>query len=161
MYINNGLTDRLTDRDLRMPEESLYGLVSNLASLKYYFIEASTIVKTRESIILPLVSFLRMQIYLQGLSYFPYNSLPMFHHWPRTCQSMFIHALTTVAMAALMTFEDKRERFYVDVKVVVERWPTIFDDLPFPFHFLVYIILMFSMFLYHLRLDPRTPPASK
>ena len=48
-YINNGFTDR----DLRMPEaeESLYGLVSNLASLKYYFIEAS-------SIILPLLSFL-------------------------------------------------------------------------------------------------------
>lgn len=55
MYINNGLTDRLTDRDLRMPEEPLYGLVSNLASLKYYFIEASKIVRTRESIILPLV----------------------------------------------------------------------------------------------------------
>ena len=118
MYINN----ELTDRDLRMPEEPLYGLVSNLASLKYYFIEASTIVKTRESIILPLVSFLRMRIHLQGLSFFPYDSLPMFHHWRRLCQSMLVHALTTVATAAPMTFKNKRERFYVDVQVVVERW---------------------------------------
>ena len=57
MYINN----ELTDRDERMPEEPLYRLVSNLASLKYYFIEASTILKTRESIILPLLSCLRVQ----------------------------------------------------------------------------------------------------
>ena len=103
-----------------MPEEPLFGLVSNLASLKYYFIEATSILKTRESIVLPLLSFLRMQIYLQGLNYFSNDSLPMFHHWPRTCQSMLIHALTTVAMAAPMTFKDKRERFFVDVQVVVE-----------------------------------------
>ena len=163
MYINNGLTDRTdrTDRDSRMPEEPPYGLVSNLASLKFYFIEASTIVKTREPIILPLLSFLRMQIYLQGLSNFPYDSLPMSYHWPRTYQSMLIHALTTVAMAAPMKFKYKRERFYVDVKIVVERWLTIFGDLPFPFHFLIYIIPMFSMLLYHPRLDSRTTPASK
>ena len=144
-----------------MSEEPLYRLVSNLASLKYYFIEASTIVKTRESIILPLVSFFLVQIYLQGLSHFPYDSLPMFHHWPRTCQSALIHALTTVPTAAPMTFKDKRERFYVDVQVVVERWITIFGDLPFPFHFLIYIIPMFSIFLYHPRLDSRNTPASK
>lgn len=104
-----------------MPEESLYGLVSNLVSLKYYFIEASTILKTRESINLPLLSLLRVQIYLQGLTYFPFDSLPMFHHWPRTYQSMLIHAITTVAMAGPMTFKDKRENFYVDIQIVVER----------------------------------------
>ena len=157
MYINN----ELTDRNLRMPEEPLYGLVSNLASLKYYFIEASIIVRTRESVILPLLSFFRMQIYLQGLSSFPNDSLPMFHHWPRTCQSMLIHGLTTVATAAPMTFKDKRERIYVDVQIVVEPWLTIFGDLPFPFHFLIYIIPMFSMFLYHPRLDSRTTPGGK
>ena len=74
---------------------------------------------------------------------------------------MLIHALMTVAMAAPMTFKDKRASFYVDVQVVVERWLTIFGDLPFPFNFLIYIIPMVSMFLYHLRLDLRISPASK
>lgn len=115
MYINNGLTGH-TDRDFRMPEESLYRLVSNLASLKNYFIEASTMFRTHESTILPLLSFLCMQNYLQGSSYFPQDSLPMFHHWPRTCQLMLNHASIIVAIAAPMIFKDKRERFYADVK---------------------------------------------
>ena len=74
---------------------------------------------------------------------------------------MLTHVVTVVAMAAPMTLKDKRKTFYVDAQNVVERWLTIFDDLPFPFHFLVYIIPMFSMFLHHTRLDSRTTSARK
>ena len=74
---------------------------------------------------------------------------------------MLVHALTTVAMPAPMTCKDKRETFHVDVQVVVERWLIVVGDLPFPLHFLIYIIIMFSIFLYHPRLDSRTTPASK
>ena len=102
-----------------------------------------------------------MQIYLLGLNYFPYNSLPTLHHWPRACQSMLMHALMTVATAAPMTFKDKRERFHVDVQGVVERWLTVFADLPSPFHFLIYIIPTFPKLLYHPRLDSRTTSANK